>query len=408
MMSKFVDNDQIKLELYELLQKKDMMTELVNLSSRYLGNPVFLMDADWNVVAVSGNAPENDLVHRIKSREGTSFMEYARCVTEAIDSVRLQPYILDSPFAGQRRMIVRAYCDGFYEGHLTILEKDRPLTEMDKPLAMMIAQVYALALRIQKAKAFPLPDHAWTKLLQDLLTQKLSRRTEYELRLQVSTTLYLPSRMKICRIDSRSGNITADMYYKIAGRLESRKDYVAAARYDGSIALLVDTTKEDGPLSSENDILELAYKNAVYFGISAEFSDLFYVHRYFQGASRAVLFAKRWGMQNPVQNYDDCKLYDLMTDVHPPTGNLKQYVADAILSMIEYDKQNSTQFYHTIKTYFDCNQNVSQTADRLYIHKTTLAYRLKRMQILFHIDWKDASQLLFLQVSIYIMEIQLT
>ncbi len=398
---------QAELMLIEALFHEDRLRRLANLAAEWLGFPLFFMDATWNVMAVSDNAPKDDLSFRVKSRNNSSFREYCKKVTEVIESGGPTPYIIQGSIVGRTRMIAKSYYEGFYVGHLSILETNRPLSALDLEAVTLVTKVYALAVTLENTAFIPYQDRPWHKLLRDLLSGAISTRTEFELRLQTSTTLYLPDMMKIAKVDSRSNNITPPLFKTIAPQFLNQPNCVTLILYEGSIAILFDVSKGEPNIGAEGDLMRIAKGNALYVGISPAFADLFDAGKYYDAAARAVLFAKRWRMQDPVQTYDSCKLYDLLTDVHPPTGSLRQYVATAVDAMLEYDAYNGTQYYETLKLYFQCNQNVFQTSERLFVHKTTLSYRLNKMQQLFAVDLKDPLQLLHLHMSIYILEMQL-
>lgn len=51
-----------------------------------------------------------------------------------------------------------------------------------------------------------------------------------------------------------------------------------------------------------------------------------------------------------------------------------------IQALIEKDKEKNTELYHTFRMYLLCENNISETAARLHIHRNTLIYRLKQIQ----------------------------
>lgn len=53
------------------------------------------------------------------------------------------------------------------------------------------------------------------------------------------------------------------------------------------------------------------------------------------------------------------------------------------------DNVRKTQLYETLKTYWLCECNVTNTAEKLHIHRNTLIYRLKQIRQLLNIDIND-------------------
>lgn len=59
---------------------------------------------------------------------------------------------------------------------------------------------------------------------------------------------------------------------------------------------------------------------------------------------------------------------------------LQSYYKQTISSLVEYDQKHNTEFVHTLQTFFEANLEIRETARRLFIHRHTLSYRLKRIQ----------------------------
>ena len=72
--------------------------------------------------------------------------------------------------------------------------------------------------------------------------------------------------------------------------------------------------------------------------------------------------------------------------------------------MYQYDQENNTEYYLTLKTYLENNMQPVVTASRLFVHRTTLMYRLNKINQLFHIDISTAYNRLFLQVSMLLLD----
>lgn len=63
----------------------------------------------------------------------------------------------------------------------------------------------------------------------------------------------------------------------------------------------------------------------------------------------------------------------------------------SILRLIEEDKKNNTEFYHTLKMYLLCENNVTMAAEKLYIHRNTMVYRLKQIRSCIEVDFNDGN-----------------
>ena len=65
-----------------------------------------------------------------------------------------------------------------------------------------------------------------------------------------------------------------------------------------------------------------------------------------------------------------------------------------------YDRKHSSDLIRTLRVYFAANANASEAADRLYLHRNSLPYRLARVQELTGLDLKDYRARLALQLGL--------
>ena len=65
-----------------------------------------------------------------------------------------------------------------------------------------------------------------------------------------------------------------------------------------------------------------------------------------------------------------------------------------------HDRRHSSDLIRTLKVFFAVNGNASEAADRLYLHRNSLPYRLARVQELTGLDLKDHRARLALQLGL--------
>lgn len=66
----------------------------------------------------------------------------------------------------------------------------------------------------------------------------------------------------------------------------------------------------------------------------------------------------------------------------------------------DYDRERGSDLVRTLAVYFDAAENASETADRLFLHRNSLLYRLERIQNLTGLDLKDTEVRLALQLGL--------
>ena len=66
----------------------------------------------------------------------------------------------------------------------------------------------------------------------------------------------------------------------------------------------------------------------------------------------------------------------------------------------EHDRTRRSDLVLTLKTYFAAGGNASEAADRLFLHRNSMLYRLERIQKLTGLDLKDNRVALALQLGL--------
>ena len=70
----------------------------------------------------------------------------------------------------------------------------------------------------------------------------------------------------------------------------------------------------------------------------------------------------------------------------------------------EHDRTRSSDLVRTLKTYFAAGANASEAADRLFLHRNSMLYRLERIQMLTGLDLKDDRVALALRLGLLATE----
>lgn len=70
----------------------------------------------------------------------------------------------------------------------------------------------------------------------------------------------------------------------------------------------------------------------------------------------------------------------------------------------EYDREHNSDLVHTLRVFFEANANASEAADRLFLHRNSMAYRLERVQNLTGLDLRDCRVRLALQLGLLSMD----
>ena len=101
--------------------------------------------------------------------------------------------------------------------------------------------------------------------------------------------------------------------------------------------------------------------------------------------------------------FSDCALQYMLsrtqTDMEP-----RSLAAPELLELIDYDRENDTRYFETLRTYLIEERDIPRTAQALIIHRTTLQYRLRKMQSIVSLDLEDPWKRLYLLMSLWILD----
>lgn len=84
-------------------------------------------------------------------------------------------------------------------------------------------------------------------------------------------------------------------------------------------------------------------------------------------------------------SYNDMGLYRLLIGIEDP-DIIRDYYANTLKPLEEYDKANSSDLCKILKTYLLHDGSVKETADELFVHRNTINYKLNKISELLDAD----------------------
>ncbi|SFL94262.1 carbohydrate diacid regulator [Paenibacillus sp. 1_12] len=127
-------------------------------------------------------------------------------------------------------------------------------------------------------------------------------------------------------------------------------------------------------------------------GCSLQVTELASVHIAYQEAEAAL----RYG--SPAAPWNSYAGLEPQTIVHASDDATKQRFVNRIFPDI------SEQSVRTLQVFFDCNLNIQEAAQALFVHRNTLIYRLKRIKELTGYDPQSFQDATALQMAIWIYD----
>jgi sugar diacid utilization regulator len=128
----------------------------------------------------------------------------------------------------------------------------------------------------------------------------------------------------------------------------------------------------------------------VSIGIGGVCNELKKLKESVEQADKALKILKMCNKKDSIRSYKNLGIYRLFFQVENKkelTSLYEEYLAP----LVNYDTNNSSDLVKTLEILLLENQNVSKTADMLFIHRNTLKYRITKIEEILDIDLKDAN-----------------
>jgi DNA-binding PucR family transcriptional regulator len=89
-----------------------------------------------------------------------------------------------------------------------------------------------------------------------------------------------------------------------------------------------------------------------------------------------------------------------------PESYLSKLCEDTIKPLIDFDNNNNNvNLLDTLKIYYQCRFNSTDTAKKLFLHRNTLIHRLDKAKELLHYDFVDDDKMFSIYLGICAYEI---
>lgn len=86
--------------------------------------------------------------------------------------------------------------------------------------------------------------------------------------------------------------------------------------------------------------------------------------------------------------FEELGVYQLLAEADDPEA-VEAYARRWLGALLRYDEEHDYELVDTLRAYLECGGNYEDTATRLFIHRSTLKYRLKRIREISGLDLSD-------------------
>ena len=175
---------------------------------------------------------------------------------------------------------------------------------------------------------------------------------------------------------------------------------------DGSNIILVINSKLDDELRARLVHLITFYLGEfdVSIGFSLGFTNPKWLPTYYNQAVAATRLGKLISEEEKVYSYGDVVAYDVLEKY----GDSAQRLAichPAVFVLLEHDREKKMNLLPTLKVFVECLGDTAAAAEKLFLHRNSLYYRLKQITNLTGVDITDERIRSHITLSIRVLEI---
>lgn len=390
-----------------LVYRNARLQELCDAGAEILGNPVYVHDDWFVVIAMSQELPKVMPPEFILS-SSKAFVPEAIVEDFKYDTDYLETYAYRTaqywPPNGKVSgcLYVNLWNGEVYQGRLLVVEHHRSFRPADYMVAEYLTQRCALILqrqRLGKERSYRGMDDVMFALLKEGKTDPAEENQLLQL-----LGWDRNDKFTCIRIQSQQTGQTLLMEHMLHSDL-FRSFPGSYILYEGTRqCVILNLTKVPTTLPwLRHTLAPLCRDYCRYAGISSPVRGIRELPMAAYQADVALGQAFRLQNERWVIPFSDCALDHIFSHVDSPLS-LHQLAAPELLLLRDQDKENGTQYFETLRTYLLLERDIPRASEKLIIHRTTLLYRLKKIQSLIQVDLEDPWQRLYLMLSLWILQ----
>lgn len=403
----FSEYQQWEQMIDQLIFSKDGLQELCRIGARLLENPVCIHD-DWFMMIAMSQDLAKTMQPEYFSSSTKGFVPRMILDDFQHDSDYLETYahrnaqVWKNAAENQESLYVNLWDGAVYKGRLLVLRSNRPFRHIDFILAEVLTQRAVFLLRQQELgeqKMLRSMDDVVYSLVQGKqmepadLTQLLNmlnwKKNDHFLCIRIKTQ------------QNEGKTVMEHVLHSDLFRIFS-EGYILFSGHEQCVILNLNRDPVSNAMIRHR-LAPLCRDYCLYAGISSPVTDIHDLHLAYYQAQVALDQAFRLRSEKWIIEFADCAMEHVLEKLDSPLPAWC-LVSPELLTMMENDRQKGTQYFETFREYLLNERNIPKTSEKLIIHRTTLLYRLKKIQAMLNANLEDPWERLYLTLSLWILE----
>lgn len=397
--------------------------------SETINNPILILDQDWHLLHYTeiwhNPIPLDSCLTLIKNRPvfTRDFTEsIPRNISQIKKSIKRIYHAKDDEI--KCRILPVAVANHIY-GYIVVWQTVWELTEFDYIVLEQASTIVALE-RIKAREIEEVKLKIRQDFFDDLLTGKItsadSLQTLCDLHGLQSSYMYFCMVINIEPVELENLEDIIDRKYELDRIAKKCVDlvYDHSSKAPGEITcfyrnnriIILIGQNEQKPVVSASEAKQFANelysalvdkikKTLFFIGIGRQYKNIASLHKSFSEAHEAIRLMQKFNSKGDVSHFDDYSVYHFL-DSNIKDIELEDFFLKRLGKLYEHDQEFGTSLMVTLDNYFLYNQNVSEAAKAMFIHRNTFIYRIEKIKEILNMDLKNSEELLQIQLALKI------
>lgn len=371
-----------------------LFQKLMDIGAKMLNNPIALFDISSTLIAYSGDIPQD-----ISSSIWNEVLTTGRYHTEELDVRQRKVAYRDKTLSDEEPIYSSSYIERYGENFVFVN-------------LLFEGKAFATLAATDISSVFTPGQISIVNLLKNILEIAYNHTQHFEMTTEIPN-YFIESLFKGEKVEDRvleyhlnqlnwKVNDTyvllniADFHGNILPEVQSAElikhyedyfsDYIVLA-YENSIIFILNSSKQSFLENVEVEKLEiLLSENEMLCGISAEFYDFADLKYAYIQSKSAIKTEFNHEQPNTISYFEEIYKENLISILSEHTS-LKSLTHPKLLDLWK-DGKITLENLETLAMYFLSGQNIVHTAEKLFIHRNTLSYRINKLEELLEMNFK--------------------
>lgn len=409
---KFMEHvGEIQSQLINLVLENEPIQIIVDTIASLVGNPIILEDARLNVIAIGNDNHQSEFDQSvIEQRTDEAFRNkilktnFYQNVQRARNKDKLEIQITIADKTDTLNIMLPIFSNKSIYGFISLLEYRKAHSVID----MLVLENSTTALALQLTKQF-LNQQTIRKKTLALIDDLIQGRTQSQIMFDYDFYHMNWSNPMICVLvefvepyleNDYFWNQSEELVSKILKKhLKRSFDQVivgsngalfttlvsyAPNRFKGVTQLLRDDMKQALEEMDRN-----LGKGKFRIGIGSAYTDLKMIGKSFKEANTALSIAKKFDRKGSIVFFEDVGMHRILAMIQN-TEDIRDFCNDFLKDLKNSDPDNTNMLLETLHNYLLCDCAIKITAQKMFLHPNTVAYRIKKIKQIIKCDLESA------------------